>query len=1362
MRFFYVLILLPFISLAQPKGWQELTISDGLSQGMVFDLRQDRHGFIWIGTKDGLNRYDGYNFKVFTHDPYNAYSLSENSCSALLIDRHQRLWVGTSNKGLNLFDDRSQRFYHIDISDQLASSDSNYEITLLAEDPDGNIWVGTDENKLFRVTLPDSWREHFPRDPDITRQVQIRYVSLVDAGVAKNRLTHYLNFHSDGSALVGTTNGVFSINWRHPANAKRLLFAAEFLDLHAVYEDSRQGYRFASGSDKIIGWYQGKQKPIALPEQKNFSVRIKAIDTQTVAVATPHFLWLMSPAELFRQDSLTIRNAYSVIPSGVYTVTSILKDRTGNLWLGTSGYGLRKFNPKVKQFRVYLPGTTLSSLYTDQQGRTYIRYQFAYAQLDRATNRMVPFLSNTLPEADRRQRYLIQDRQGIFWVSNVHFETNEQHLFKFSTNWQLLKKYPLPGGSRFGFYGNQTIVDRDGNLWIGATNGHLLRFKPEQETFEVFSYKAILPLGGADVETYALYQDRQETFWLGTQKGLIKVVNPRTKPAFTIYRNSKSDRRSLSNDFVLSVIDDPHQPDRYLWIGTKGGGLERLNKQTGEFDHFTEAHGLPNKVVYGILVDERNNLWMSTNRGLAQLNPKTLTFQAYTKADGLQDDEFNTASYFKSSAGELLFGGVNGLTAFRVRDITGSNQNKPAAIIIGLKVNNKPVEVGQANNLLNTGIEYTRTLNLAYNQNLLTFEFGVMDFANPAKNHYRYRLKGVDDEWIDAGTNRFANYAQLDPGDYTLQMSGSADGGVWSNPVELQIRIHPPFYRTWWAYLVYMLVLSVSGWQLYRFQMQRLLLQQQVVYEQKEAGRLAELDKLKTQFFANISHEFRTPLTLILGPMEQIVQEYAQDKRFPLIQRNANRLLSLINQILDLNKLEAGQLRSEPERGDLAAFCQTVAGSFASLAESRQIQFTFTQNEPAIWAEFDRDKLEKIITNLLSNALKFTLSGNQVRMAVYYPPAGSPGMMQVTVEDTGIGMANQHLVHIFDRFYQINGEVSRYYEGTGIGLALTSELVKVLGGTIQASSAEGVGTIFTVSLPIEWSQTDLQPTPPPVSAFPESVLFQAPPAAGPAPVPATENIMLIIDDNADMRAYIRSIFEADYRVVEAEDGQAGLATATDSLPDIIICDLMMPRLDGFGFCKALKTQEVTSHIPVVMLTAKAAVEDRIEGFGLGADDYLTKPFHQAELQARVRNLIEQRRRLYQRFAVKVPEAVSVPEPAGPVRLAAEQQFLDRLTAAVLAHLDNADFSVENLAESVNLSRVQLHRKLKALTNTTATDFIRYIRLAKAAEFLRTGNQSVTQVAYAVGFANLSYFAKMFQEQYGKLPSEYARATASSG
>jgi signal transduction histidine kinase/DNA-binding response OmpR family regulator len=536
---------------------------------------------------------------------------------------------------------------------------------------------------------------------------------------------------------------------------------------------------------------------------------------------------------------------------------------------------------------------------------------------------------------------------------------------------------------------------------------------------------------------------------------------------------------------------------------------------------------------------------------------------------------------------------------------------------------------------------------------------------------------------------------------------------------------------------------------------------------QAEHDSLQQLDALKTKFFANISHEFRTPLTLVLSPLTDLKQRFPQETVLDLIERNGQRLLDLINQLLDLGKLEAGQLKPEPQPGDLAIFFRTLAASFDSMAQNKGISFAFTQNADTVWANFDADKLEKIVMNLLGNAFKFTPSGGAVQMQVAYTP---PGGITLTVTDTGIGIAPEHLPHLFERFYQqpsqaTGGQSVSYYEGTGIGLALVNELVQVLGGKIEVKSEVGKGTRFEVSLPAEaipGSQTGenktnwlLQAVDTPSVKIVGTQLELPTQIVEPTQF---SNVLLIIDDNADIRAYVRSVFADDYQILEAEDGQQGLEVATETLPDMVICDLMMPRLDGFGFCRTLKTQDTTSHIPVVMLTARATVEDRIEGFELGADDYLTKPFNRDEIRARVRNLMEQRARLKQLLSYRAgsPQTNISPQPdLNPQSVAREDAFVQKSRTLVLEHLTDKEFDVEQFSTGLNMSSRQVVRKLRALTDQTAVEFIRNVRLEQATILLKAG-QPVSEVAYAVGFESLPYFTKIFSERYGKSPSSYQK------
>jgi len=1346
MRFFRVCFFCFFsiATWAQQSQWQSVSIADGLSQGMIYDMIQDKTGFLWLATKDGLNRYDGNNFKVFTNDPYNENSISGNTCTALLEDDRGHLWIGTDKDGINLYNPENRRFYHANVLDKDRKGAGNYTIYRLKTDASGTLWILTDNpEKIFKIKP----FEGFPETSDFSDRIEA--VPQTNNGLS-------LQGEFDKQSLG------FGYAKRWYASRQPDYFTDIFQANFAIFKylTDRQERIWNIGLATVYCKKGSFSKSIEFPPGQRQNV-LNQWDDGTLVISNQMHVWVFTPEELLKTDRLTPQNAYAALPPNTAQVSLFVKDITGSVWAATQGYGLLKFNPRTRQFRSFLSGYSPAALLQSRAGEIYFHANYLPSynifKLNAASGAVTP-----LPIAPSGKYYghdaLLQDRQAQFWLLYNKGNGAERYLMKFTKEWQPLKKYAVSSTLRVPVdYSCRMSEDKNGSIWLGLANGELLRFNPLTEQFESHSYRSLLPQSGSIVQTYALYPEANGTLWIATQKGLVKMENFPGRPKFSIYKNSKTDRQSLSNDFVSGMINDPLRPENYLWVSTKGGGLERLNKQTGHFEHFTETRGLPNKVVYGILQGDDNNLWMSTNRGIACLNPKTLIFTSFNKSDGLQDDEFNTNSYFKAPSGELMFGGINGITVFSASAVAG-NKNKPTARIIDLKVNNASVEPGDKNDILAKAIEHSDAVELAHDQNLITFEFAVMDFTNPVKNRFRYRLEGIDKEWVEAGTNRFANYAQLPDGHFTFQVTGSANGEVWSDPVALHIRIHPPFYQTWWAYLVYLAAVFTLGYRWYKNQLNRVRLQQQLLYKDKEAERLSELDTLKTNFFTNISHEFRTPLTLLVGPLADFQKKYPSEGLIPLMQRNLTRLQTLINQLLDLSKLEAGKMEPHIQYSDLPQFLKYVFASFESLSQTKNIIFQPSQSHSHLMAYYDEDKIEKIVTNLLSNAFKFTPENGRVTVHVEYSPGPLPAAAIITVTDNGIGIDPQQLPRIFDRFYQTDDGQRRHYEGTGIGLALVKELVHALHGSIEVTSELKKGTEFVVKLPCDqahWGQmlstaadSEFSEKPAIDSFAKESNDFSnGRPGAPDLP------ILLIVEDNPDLRTYVRGIFEDHYQLIEARDGQEGFEKALELIPDIVISDLMMPRLDGLGFCKALKSDPKTNHIPVVMLTAKAALEDRLEGLEGGADEYLPKPFNTAELKLRVRNLLQQRQLLQQKYS-RIPAAAEVvPIPSQPLSM--DEQFLHKANQTLKGYVTASSFDIEKFASEMNMTSTQLRRKLKALTGQTITEFVRNYRLEKAAELLKQKAGTIAEIAFMVGFESPSYFSKTFMEKFGKAPSEWS-------
>lgn len=1330
-----ILLCLSIACAAQQNLWKSVTIADGLSQGMIYDIMQDRQGFMWIATKDGLNRYDGYNFKVFTHNPYKEYTISGNTCTALLEDSQGRIWVSTEKDGLNVFDPATQKFYHA--RSPVTTNESSFIIIFIKEDIHGNIWLITDNSdKAFFIT-----KKGFPDQSDFSDWLLKPNASI------KRKTQFKFDSHAIGVRYLK------DFFWREN-------LADRPKEEYRVLQDKQNRY-WVVGLDKIH-CYEGLNEIKTIPFPIGAIPVVNQFNDGSIAISNQQYIWVFKPEELLKTDQLNAQNALASMPVLIKGIREIFKDKSGNIWAGTYGYGLLKLNNNFKLFQSIIPLYSPSHLLESREGRLFMhgnyrpRYRFYEIHPSDNTISQIPVEIN---DESYVQDALFQSKKGEYYL--IHHTVKEKYLSYYSSNWQLLKQYDISSYSSFTNSSFKIIEDKNGYIWLGLAKGNLVRFNPVTEKFQLFSYQHLLPENNTITETFALYEDLNGVFWIGTQKGLIKAENLDTSPRYTLYKNTRTDETSLSNNFVSSVINDPYQPQQYLWVSTKGGGLEKLEKKTGRFEHFTEEQGLPNKVVYGILPDQNHNLWLSTNRGLASFNPKTFTFTNYNKSDGLQDDEFNTNSYFKGVSGKLYFGGINGISIINPAAMIDTRQ-APVVKMIGLKINNKNVEVTTRESVLKRPIEYLDKLEVAHDQNQLSLEFSIIDFTNPVKHRYRYQLVGVDDNWVEAGTNHFANYVQIPSGTYTFKVMGTVNGEVWSKPVELIIRVNPPFYRTWWAYLIYLTLFLYVAYRLYQNQLKRVRLQEQLLYKDKEAERLAELDSLKTRFFANISHEFRTPLTLLAGPLADFRKKYPQEGTVGMMQRNLSRLQTLINQLLDLSKLEAGKMTPQIQQADLAYFMKQLLASFDSLAENKHITFVYDKSITPQVAYFDSDKIEKIITNLLSNAFKFTAEGGEIVVQTTYTNSS----FTVIVKDSGIGIEQERLNYIFDRFYQVEDSTSlksytRNYEGTGIGLALVKELVDVLHGKISVESRVGLGTIFTVWIPTDKATWGKYLNNEPLLTEPDIIKMERFDSVYLAPSPTNNEpiqydselpILLIIEDNADLRAYIRSHFELSYQIVEAVDGQEGYEKAVELIPNLVICDLMMPRLDGFGFCKLIKSDMRTNHIPVIMLTARAALEDRLEGLELGADDYLAKPFNTDELQIRVRNLIAIRQALQQKYKESVYQQSF---EDGSKDQSLNEQFLHKLYAIIDNNLLNTDFSIKILADEMNITPSQLRRKLKAITDQTIIEFIRNYRLKKAAKMLQNKYVTVSEVAFQVGFESISYFAKVFQEVYGKTPSEWS-------
>jgi signal transduction histidine kinase/ligand-binding sensor domain-containing protein/DNA-binding NarL/FixJ family response regulator len=1427
----------------RPLAFEHLTIDDGLSQSMIYCIVQDRKGYMWFGTKDGLNRFDGYEFTVFKNDPLDSTSISGNEIFALYEDRAGHLWVGAANV-LNRFDPKTESFHRYQLAAANAALPNEYNINSICEDRQGRFWIGTEGGGLFKLQMQTGNQQpgtshypsafavthytHNPSDPTSLSN-NIIYAVLVDrrgtlwAGTrsglnrlaldsveARNAFTRYRHYAPEGFKLANEI--VFSLHedsegaiWMGLTGGLSR-FLPEATPQFAHFPFSQQGFeRF---------WLAYTICIAELPATRG--------ENRKLWLGTHDGLAIFDPAtatyQFLRYDPA---NAAGLSMDGI---RSLYCDPTGRMWLGTAGKGVNIHDPTLKAFNLYRGPASSSSapnvlsvraIFAAQEGPDEVLWiganESVLYRLHRATGIYERF-HLPLPEAYYRPG-LLQDRTGLMWFATK----GGVYVYDPATKrFTAYRRDPDDPNSLSHYDANLIYEDREGNIWIacqGTINlfhretGRFTRYHDPQANITLF---------------HCMHRDVRGKLWLGWQEGLLEF-DPATK-TFRHFRNDVGDSASLSYNTVLSLCDDPLAPERFLWIGT-AGGLNRLDLQNEKFTPYTEKEGLPNNVVYAILPDAAGNLWMSTNRGLSKLDPQTGVFKNYNASDGLQSNEFNWHAHHLSQSGEMFFGGIAGLNAFFPAEIK-DNPHVPPVVFTGFQIFNRPVSFKEKKSPLVAPIATAEAITLSYEQNVFSFEFAALDYAEPAKNRYRYKMENFDRDWRDNGARRMVTYTNLSPGEYVLRVQGSNNDGVWNETgAAIKITITPPWWQTWWAYLLYLFFAGATLVTIYKTRVRYLkkraaeleatvvertaevVAQKQRIEKQNElletqAEKLTELDRLKSRFFANISHEFRTPLTLILGPVAQMLGEAGDEKaqsRLRLVQFNAKRLLSLINQLLDLSKLESGRMQLRAAAGDLVEFLQGLTLSFAALAEARGLALRFESRAEKLPAYFDRDKVEKIFNNLLSNAIKFTPEGGSVEVAVasvngeergargerreekgdersspFRPsPFAFHKNVEITIKDTGLGIAAKTLPHVFDRFYQADHSSTREFEGTGIGLALVKELVELHHGKISVTSAEGQGTTFTVQLPLEkdrfapeeileiaeqYAAGSAQYS---VNSEQLSVISDQPSVSSERVTtndqqPATSNqepdLVLLVEDHAEMRRFVRSELEPNYRVLEAGDGEAGWQQAIEAIPDLVISDVMMPKLNGLELCRRLKADERTSHVPVILLTAKADQPDKLAGLELGADDYLSKPFDRHELAARVKNLTAQRRKLAERFAKRV-----VLKPGEMEVESRDEAFLKKVMVVVEQHLGDENFEVDTLCRSMAMSRAQLHRKLKALVNQSAMELVRRIRLERAADLLRQNAGSIAEIAYQVGFSSQAHFTRSFHEHFGRPPSEYKKA-----
>ncbi|GAB4016540.1 hypothetical protein GCM10028773_10000 [Spirosoma koreense] len=1281
-------------------------------------MLQDRRGFIWLSTRDGLCRYDGIRFRIYTHDPQQKTSLSFSSINEIREDNRGLIWVRTENNTIDCFDPVTEQAKKVSNTRFFRQALGRDQITGIYPDRSGNVWVATQINGFFRLNANGTvshrfWEMH---------------------GDTVQRVFHALLLDRQNRLWMAARDGLFSYD----------LASGKFT-----------GFRLAQGlpQNDVFSLHERANGELMLGFPGRFAIfdpaeeRIrKVVPLPDNAAAIPLFARDAHGIDYVNQSRYTDQGGLvSTLPanSSVYAKLtkfaplSLLIDRTNVLWMGLNGDGVIKYDLNKQIFQTWPYARSFENDWLTQQYNIPLE--------------AIPPAIRNQPDLKVHNQF---DRTNSLWISTLTTPP-----YRYDAGLHTFLEIPprgiearwLPPGE--GFRLTTLTVGNQGDIWglLAPHNRAVVRYNPGLRTFIAFPLP--LPVNNPYV-IQAMIVDGGRVYLATKNHGLLRA--DLSTQRLIHWQGGGSGSQSLPDEALLCLAQDPIRYN-HLWIGTFGRGLCRLDKLTGEIQQFTMKQGLSNNVIYAIRPDRQGHLWLSTNRGLCQFDTRSYEVRNYTAEDGLPSDEFILHHDVALPDGRLIFGGINGYTIFDPRLIQ-EDKFQPKAALTGLRINNQLVTVTTPDSPIRRDINETQEIILTHQQNFISIDFAALEFNQSRKNQYRYKLLGLDMDWIYSGNQATATYTNLPPQTYTFIVNASNTSGRWSPYVhQLKITITPPWWATWWAYFAYALLLLGVLVVYLRVRIRRLHQKNQLALQEQETLQLKHLDGVKTRFFSNITHELRTPLTLIISPLEQILTE-AKDSpfhgRLAIVYRNANRLLRLINELLDLAKLEAGSLPITTSPADLSEFIQRTVMVFSEEMQRKQIQVQISNrlNSSSYW--FDADKIEKILTNLLSNALKFTDEKGSITVSTDAEPiistaltANPIDLFRLTVHNTGTGIPDHNLPHVFDRFYQATAPADSSASGSGIGLALVKELVEIMQGTITAESTRAKGTTFTVTLPLQQAHADVSSgtsTGDSLSASPDGQL-----AGGPTSDNENAPRILLVEDDNDIAEFVVSILQTEWRIQRVNNGQVGVSAAISIVPDLIISDVLMPELDGYELCRQLKTNPITNHIPIILLTAKVNTESRLEGLSVGADDYIAKPFQVEELRGRVRNRIEYQQRIRQFYRTQFLREGHLPLASQ----APEDEFMNRVYSVLEARLDDQTFGVEPLALAIGMSRMHLNRKLKAMTGLTPNELIRIIRLKRAAELLLTG-ASVSEVADRVGFDTPAYFSKVFKEQYHLTPSEY--------
>ena len=1332
----FVLLLSSWMVVAQSYQFKHLEVSDGLSNNSVNTICKDRDGFMWFGTTTGLNRYDGYTFKIYQHAENDPGSLPDNYITDIVEMPDGRFWVNTG-RGYVLFD-KEQDCFITDVTGFMKNLESGGVPEQVFVDREGNTCLSVAGEGCYR------YKEGGKR----------LFFSYVEHSLPEHGVTQIAEC-SDGLLLIYNTGllvcldrATLAIKWKSD-EIKKYIPAGKTIEFSLFVDRDNCIWAYS-----LMGiWaYDCGTKSWRTDLTAIWSSRPDVI-IHAVAQDIEGRIWVgkdYDGIDVLEKETGKVTSLVAHDDNGRSlphnTIYDLYADRDGIMWVGTYKKGVSYYSESIFKFNMYEWGDITCIEQADENRLWLGTNDHGILLWNRSTGKAEPFWRDAEGQLPNPVVSMLKSKDGKLWVGTFNGGL-------YCMNGSQIRSYKEGVGNALASNNVWALVEDDkGRIWIASLGGGLQCLEPVSGTFETYtsSNSALL-----ENNVTSLCWVDNNTLFFGTANQGVGMMDMRTREIKKI--QGQSGNVKLSNDAVNHVYKDSRG---LVWIATREG-LNVYDTRRHVFLDLSPVAEAKGNFIAAITEDQERNMWVSTSRKVIRVTVASdgkgsylFDSRAYNSEDGLQNCDFNQRSIKTLHNGIIAIGGLYGVNVF-APDHIRYNKMLPNVMFTGLSLFDEAVKVGQSYGgrvLIEKDLNDVENVEFDYKQNIFSVSFASDNYNLPEKTQYMYKLEGFNNDWLTLplGVHN-VTFTNLAPGKYVLRVKAiNSDGYVGIKEATLGIVVNPPFWMSWWAYLLYavglVIVLFLARYRMLKREREKFHLQQ----IENEVAKNEEINNMKFRFFTNVSHELRTPLTLIISPLEGMLKETTdelQSTRLQLMYRNAQRLLHLVNQLLDFRKGEMSTHQLSLSEGDIISYVHSVCNSFLLMADKKHIQFSFFSGIDTFSMAFDADKVGKIVMNLLSNAFKFTPEGGRVTVMIEHV-AGTPDILEIKIADTGIGISDVDKEHIFERFYQAGHKGVEETTGNGIGLSLVRDFVTLHEGEVKVFDNIGMGSVFVIQFPVKHVETQVQ--------LPEETGM---PAGDEEDKEMKEEareeterknfpLLLIVDDNEDFRIFMRYSLELQYRVKLAVNGKEAWEMMQEELPDLVISDVMMPQMDGNELCRLIKQDKRTAHIPVILLTARQNTEAKLEGLQTGADDYVTKPFNMTILVLRIRKLIELSR--YHR----VTQGMIDPAPSEIVITSLDEKLIEKAIKYVEDNMSRTELSVEELSRELGMSRVHLYKKLLQITGKTPIEFIRVIRLKRAAQLLRESQLHVSEVAFEVGFNNPKYFSRYFKDEFGVLPSVY--------